>query len=247
MAEQDKRFYWLRLKRDFFKRHDITIVETLPNGKDYILFYLKLLCESVDHEGNLRFSDTIPYDERMLSALTNTNIDIVRSAMNIFSELKMIDILDDRTIYMREIDKMIGSETYWAERKRLQRTPEIVKCPTNVQLLSNDSPTCPSKSIEYRDKIIDNKEKEIIKKDCATSRFKKPTINDVKDYCLERNNNVDAQKFIDYYESIGWFVGKKPMKDWKACVRTWEHNSTKSNTKTFSNSIDNQVGKLRDL
>ena len=56
MAE---RYYWLKLKRDFFKRHDIKIVEQMPNGKDYILFYLKLLCESVDHEGNLRFSDEI--------------------------------------------------------------------------------------------------------------------------------------------------------------------------------------------
>ena len=58
MAEQ--KYYWLKLKRDFFKRHDIRIIEAMPNGKDYILFYLKLLCESVDHEGNLRFSEQIP-------------------------------------------------------------------------------------------------------------------------------------------------------------------------------------------
>ena len=51
----DGKYYWLKLKRDFFKRHDIRIVEGMPNGKEYILFYLKLLCESVDHEGSLRF------------------------------------------------------------------------------------------------------------------------------------------------------------------------------------------------
>ena len=76
MAE--KRFYWLRLKRDFFKRHDIRIIESLPNGKDYCLFYLKLLCESVDHEGNLRFSDQIPYSEDMLATITNTNLNSLR-------------------------------------------------------------------------------------------------------------------------------------------------------------------------
>ena len=54
---------------------------------------------------------------------------------------------------------------------------------------------------------------------------KKPTLEEVKDYCKERNNNVDAEQFIDYYETNGWVQGKgKPIKDWKACVRTWERN-----------------------
>ena len=52
--------------------------------------------------------------------------------------------------------------------------------------------------------------------------FKKPTLEEVKEYCLERNNGIDAEKFIDFYESKGWMVGKTKMKDWKACVRTWE-------------------------
>ena len=81
MADNDgKRYYWLKLQKDFFKRHDIRIIENMPNGKDYVLFYLKLLCESTSHDGNLRFSDTIPYSEDMLSTITNTNIDIVRSS-----------------------------------------------------------------------------------------------------------------------------------------------------------------------
>lgn len=104
-----KKYYWLKLKRDFFKRHDIRIVESMPNGKDYILFYLKLLLESIDHEGTLRFSDTIPYNEQMLSVVTNTNIDIVRSAMKLFIELNMMQVLEDQTIYMTEVDKLIGS------------------------------------------------------------------------------------------------------------------------------------------
>lgn len=57
-----------------------------------------------------------------------------------------------------------------------------------------------------------------------TKRFVPPTVEEVSDYCSERNNNIDAQKFVDYYSSNGWKVGKNPMKDWKACVRTWERN-----------------------
>ena len=97
MAET-KKYFWLRLKRDFFKRHDIQIIEAMPNGKDYILFYLKLMLESVDHEGSLRFSETIPYNEEMLATITRTNVDIVRSAIKVFSGLNMMDLLDDGTL-----------------------------------------------------------------------------------------------------------------------------------------------------
>lgn len=131
-----KKYYWLKLKRDFFKRHDIRIIEEMPNGKDYILFYLKLLLESIDHEGTLRFSDAIPYNEQMLSVVTNTNVDIVRSAMKIFTELNMMEILDDGTFYMSEVNKMIGSETEWAKKKRVQRAKE-----DNVPKLSSKCPT----------------------------------------------------------------------------------------------------------
>lgn len=54
--------------------------------------------------------------------------------------------------------------------------------------------------------------------------FKKPTIEEIKQYCTERNNKIDAKKFWDFYESKGWKVGKNTMKDWRACVRTWENN-----------------------
>lgn len=144
-----KKFYWLKLKRDFFKRHDIRIIEAMPNGKDYILFYLKLLLESIDHEGELRFSDTIPYNEQMLSVITDTNIDIVRAAMKVFIELGMLEVMDDQTIYMTEVDHLIGSETKWAEKKRVQRQKE-----DNVPKLS---PKCPT---EIEKEIDKEKEKE---------------------------------------------------------------------------------------
>lgn len=145
MGEKDKRYYWLKLKRDFFKRHDIRIIEAMPNGKDYILFYLKLLCESVDHDGNLRFSDKIPYSEEMLATITNTNVDVVRAAIQIFTELGMMEMYDDGTYFMSEVKKLMGSETYWAERKRVQREPEAPLL-ENVQQMSNECPTCPGKS-----------------------------------------------------------------------------------------------------
>ena len=153
MAEA-KKYYWLKLKRDFFKRHDIRIIEEMPNGKDYILFYLKLLLESIDHEGNLRFSDAIPYNEQMLSVVTNTNVDVVRSAMKIFTELHMMDILDDQTIYMAEVDKLIGCaadndnanrQRRFREKKK-QELPSVTKC--NAGVTHSVTKDNESKSIE---------------------------------------------------------------------------------------------------
>ena len=61
-----------------------------------------------------------------------------------------------------------------------------------------------------------------------SKRFAPPTVDEVRDYCFERGNSVDPQRFVDYYTSNGWMVGKNKMKDWKAAVRTWEQ---KENTK----------------
>jgi hypothetical protein len=52
----------------------------------------------------------------------------------------------------------------------------------------------------------------------------KPTFDEVQFYCLSRRNGIDPAAFIDYYDSVGWMVGKKKMKDWQAAVRTWERN-----------------------
>lgn len=68
--------------------------------------------------------------------------------------------------------------------------------------------------------------------DINIKKFIKPTIEEIKSYCSERNNSINPIQFFDYYESKGWLIGKNPMKDWKACVRTWEQNKNKYNNNT---------------
>ena len=65
-----------------------------------------------------------------------------------------------------------------------------------------------------------------------STRFVPPTVDEVKHYCSERKNNIDAESFIDFYQTKGWMVGKNKMKDWKACVRTWEKRNGKQEVKT---------------
>jgi predicted phage replisome organizer len=165
MAEYRKdKYYWFKLKDDFFKRHDIKIIKSMPNGKDYVIFYLQLLCESLSHDGKLRFNEEVPYNEDMLAIITDTNIDVVRSAMKLFEQLKLVEILDDQTIYMTKLQNMIGNTTIGAEKKMLQREKstqllgggqKVDKCPPEIE-----------KEIEIeKDIYINNNKKEINNKE----------------------------------------------------------------------------------
>ena len=82
--------------------------------------------------------------------------------------------------------------------------------------------------------INKNKEIKIINK-----LFTIPQISEVESYCLERKNNIEAESFINFYDSKGWMVGKNKMKDWRACIRTWEMREKKKPIKTSK--IDSQI------
>ena len=79
-------------------------------------------------------------------------------------------------------------------------------------------------------KSLDNNTIIIEKENCIKekSRFSPPSVEEVRSYCEERKNDVDAERFVDYYTSNGWKVGKNAMKDWRAAVRTWERSAYKS-------------------
>ena len=188
----------------------------------------------------------LPYDSITLSAVIDEDKEDLENAIEVLKGLELVEIQDDKTVYMSEIQKLIGSETGWAETKRNQRISNEVdnvhqmstKCPPNVRTMSYRD-----KSIENRDKSIDNKEN--IKR--KAKPFTPPTIKEVKEYCDERHNGVDAERFIDFYESKGWMVGKNKMKDWKACVRTWEKRDSRVNKEELNIDYSMDLGDDNEL
>lgn len=145
-----KRYYWLKLNENFFDREEIKVIENMKNGKDYIIFYLKLLLKSIKTEGELRFRDVIPYTPEMLAAITNTDVDTVRVAIDLFTKLNLMEMWDDGTLFMSETQHMIGSETGWAKQKRIQRQKNkalsegkdnVHQTKDNVQNVSCECPT----------------------------------------------------------------------------------------------------------
>jgi predicted phage replisome organizer len=244
-----RKFYWLKLKRDFFKRHDIRILAGMPDGPETVLLYLKLLCEAVDHNGDLRFSETVPYDAKMLSCVTETPEEVISEALGIFQYLGLVSVLEDKTIHMNQIDSMLGYETEWAEKKRQQRdnkgTEEgqsednvlkmSTQCPQSVPTLSDKR--LENKRIDSRDRLKEKENEEREKKDTAQAltartssnsvkKFSPPSLEELETYCKENKlEYVDTQKFMNYYQSNGWRVGRNPMKDWRAAAKSWNRNT----------------------
>lgn len=110
---------------------------------------------------------------------------------------------------------------------KFQTNDQQLSQQTTNQRPSNDQQTTTNKNNKnIRNNIVANK------------NFKKPSIEEIKNYCLERGNNINPVEFFDYYESTGWMRGKNKMKDWKAAVRTWEANAKKFKTPDKEDGID---------
>ena len=114
------RNYWMKVRRDFFKRHDMIILRA-EGGRDAVLFYIELLCESIDHDGRLRYSEKKPYTPKRLATALDFPEEIAKKALEILEDLDLIQTEKDGTLYLPEAKNMTGSESEWAEKKRTQR------------------------------------------------------------------------------------------------------------------------------
>lgn len=239
----NKKYYYLRLKDNFFDSDELKILESMKDGYLYSNILLKLYLRSLKNDGKLVVNDRIPYNAEMLASVTGHQIGTVKQALSIFKDLGLIDVLENGAIYMLDIQNFIGRGSSEADRKREYRQ-RIETDRTNVRQISDKTPPEIELEIEKELEIeLDSSAKSTTTK---RKRFEKPTISDIKQYCIERNNNVNAEHFFDYYESNGWKVGKNSMKDWKAAVRTWERSEyRKPNSK--KNSKEDAINVVKEL
>lgn len=122
-----KRYYWLKLKEDFFEEDTLEWLEEQENGKEYCLFYLKLCLKSLRTNGVLIRNVgnmLVPYDIKKLAELTNTDFDTAVVAMELFKRIGLVDVLDNGEIFMTQLQEMVGSETDKAIMMRKKRALE---------------------------------------------------------------------------------------------------------------------------
>lgn len=115
-----------------------------------------------------------------------------------------------------------GAESRWGNKDKM------------ANAITNDSNaiTMPSVKIAEKSKVKESKvkKKKDIVKTISKKNFVPPTLEEVRQYCLERGNGINPEQFIDHYQANGWMRGKNKIKDWRACVRTWEKNRSSGST-----------------
>ena len=223
-------------------------------GNDGYAFWFKLLeilCDTNNHFFDCKNASNWEF----LLAKTHTTEEIANKIIKTLIDLGKIDeeLWEDKVIW---IQSLANNLAFFYER----RSAEIPKRPQLLYTENyNNNSLCEQKlqqkeiyvnkkyTIEkniIEENIIENKKENIEKE---KKQFKIPTIEEVRQYCEERKNGIDAETFWNIYQSKGWKVGKEPMKDWKAAVRTWENkrkqeNNTNTNTQQTANGIKLGVG-----
>ena len=116
----NKKYYYLKLKEDFFESDEAVILESMPDGYIYSNILLKLYLRSLKNDGFLMFNNLIPYNSQMLATITRHQVGTVEKAVKIFKDLQLIEILDNGAIYMTNIKNFVGKSSTDADRKRVE-------------------------------------------------------------------------------------------------------------------------------
>lgn len=160
----NKKYYYLKLKENFFESDEAIILESMPDGYIYSNILLKLYLRSLKNDGLLMFNNLIPYNPQMLATITRHQVGTVEKAIQIFRDLQLIEILDNGAIYMTNIQNFVGKSSTEADRIRKLRA----KNNSGVQMLYKCTPEI---EIEKDKKIDINIDKELELEQDKEDRF----------------------------------------------------------------------------
>lgn len=198
----NKKYYYLKLKENFFESDEAIILESMPDGYLYSNILLKLYLRSLKNDGLLMFNNLIPYNAQMLATITRHQIGTIEKAIQIFQQLKLIEILDNGAIYMSNIQNFVGKSSTNADRMRLQRAKQkesaqmLNKCAPEIEI---DTETEIKKDIELKKELELEPEKEerfvdVIEANLGRGlvKFEYDTMND---YLI--NKHVSKELFLE--------------------------------------------------
>lgn len=207
-----RRFYWLKLKEDFFRQKEIKKLRRIAGGDTFTIIYLKMLLRSLKDGGRLYYEGI---EDNFASEVA---LDIDEDEDNV--KMTVAFLLSNGILVQNQTDEyeiltareMTDSECDSAHRVRKLRAKKA-----NEALLSNGTVTSSNIELE-KDIDID------IEVERKRKRFTPPTVEDVRGYAEEKQwsaQEFSAERFVDFYASKGWKVGRETMKDWKAAARGW--------------------------
>lgn len=201
----NKKYYYLKLKENFFDSEEMIILQSMQDGYIYSDILMKLYLRSLKNEGKLMFKDVIPYTPDVLATVVRHQVGTVEKALDLFRKLGLVEVLDNGAIYMMDIQNFIGESSTEADRKRKYRAKieqekgnKIALIEDVGQMSGQMSSKCPDKNppeLEIEKEIDIEIEKDIEKK----KREKKKTM-DSKESSSSSSKQVD--EFISLYHDV---------------------------------------------
>lgn len=208
-----KRYYWLKLKDNFFRGKHVKMLRNIAGGDTYTIIYLKMMLLAIKTDGYIYYDGICETPEEEVALAIDEQPENAKVAINLLIKFGAVEIVGE-DYYLPETVTNTGSEGASAERMRRKRTA----------LVDNKASHCDvEKEKREREEKIQEKIQEKEKRESREKekRFTPPTRDDVINYCAEKGFEIDADRFIDYYAANGWKVGRNPMKSWKAAVNNW--------------------------
>lgn len=190
MSTENKRFYWIKLRENFFQQETIDWLMEQENGSAYIVLYLKMCLLTANTSGELIRTIgnmTIPYEPKKISQKTGFDIDTVNVALSLFKHLGLIEETQEGIPVMPEVKNMVGSESESAARVRKYRKKKALQ--SNVDVTNKalqSSVEIRDKSIEYRDKSKENREEKVE----SRKKEKKASDDGLKDVITAYRKNI---------------------------------------------------------
>ena len=202
MADNQK-YYYMRLKQDFFETEEMIILESMQDGYLYSNILLKLYLRSLKRDGKLMFNDTIPYSAEVLATVTRHSVGTIEKAMDVFQKLSLVEVMDDGAIYMLQIQNFIGKSSTEAERKRRYRDKIKLEKSDNQAVLEDVGHLSGHSSTRDRDRDRDRKEIEEVENRKLSSAADKSDFN-IFDYYQNRIGLLDGFRLqqIEAYQAI---------------------------------------------
>lgn len=228
---------WIKIVTDIFDDEKIMLIESLPEADSIIVIWFKLLCLAgkQNNSGVFQINGRIPYTEEMFATIFRRKINTVRLALHTFEQYGMIEIINDTVTIPnwgkhQSIERIEARREYqrkyhqeYRRKQKLLTEGESVDDKDLRKCLRQQDVNTPDKIREDKNRSDKNREEEQKRK-----RFTPPTQDEVEEYAKEKGyTGFSAERFIAYYESNGWKVGRNPMKDWRAAVRGWASRDDK--------------------
>ena len=224
---------WIKLNVDLFDNPKIKYLRKQPQGDRLALIWVMLLTKAgrCNDDGRIYLTEEMPYTAKTLAQELGFSEKLMAQALETMERLGMV-AFPEEGLYLpgfaehQSLDALekVREQT----RERVARYRE--KKQNDASVTGNVTVTqCNGIDIEEERE----EEKECVEKKTAADKppkkkFTPPSIEDVLDYARENGLRVDGERFVNYYTSIGWKVGKNPMKDWRAAVRAWERKDSEA-------------------